>query len=234
MTAWQPAAPGETRQPMWPPAPEPPGGQPQPDWGARPEPQGPPPEPGQSLWRSEPPAPPTQSMWHANPAPPAEPWIAPQRTGFEPGEQPGGWPPPPAPPPGAPPQGESSASGEGGHTGKSGPSTGLIVGVVLIGATVLVALALAVPALLEQLRGRGGSGNYTVGECVVQDGGDAAPADCSEPNAYQIVSQVDNLDECDPTQPTIQVDGPPTQIYCLMPAAAEAPPVTPEPEPTSE
>jgi hypothetical protein len=129
-----------------------------------------------------------------------------------------------------------AAGEEGGQAAKSGPSTGLIVGLVLAGATVLVALALAVPALLEQLRGGGDeSGTYTVGDCVVQDGTDATPADCSAPDAYEIVSQVDNLEECDPTQPTIQVDGPPAQIYCLTPAGGgPTPSAEPEPEPTTE
>jgi hypothetical protein len=66
---------------------------------------------------------------------------------------------------------------------------------------------------------------------VVQAGEDAQPADCSEPNAYQIVSQVDSQEECDPTQPAIRVDGPPAEVYCLAPAAAEP---EPEPEPTTE
>jgi len=95
---------------------------------------------------------------------------------------------------------------------------------------VLVALALSVPYLLAQLRdGSGETGTYTVGECVVQEGADAEPADCGAPDAYEIVSQVDNQEECDPTLPAIRVEGPPLQVYCLAPAAAET-----APEPTGE
>jgi hypothetical protein len=157
-------------------------------------------------------------MWQAlpePPAPPVEPYIPQQRIGVEP----------------AGPQ--LAGAPDDGPPGKSGPATGIIVGAVLVGATLLVLGALSVPFLLQQLRGSGESGSYTVGDCVVQAGEDAQPADCSAPNAYQIVSQVDSQEECDPTQPAIRVDGSPEQIYCLTPAASE-PEQEPTPEPTGE
>jgi hypothetical protein len=157
-----------------------------------------------------------QPMWQAPPEPPAapatapgEPYIPQQRMGVEPAEH------------------QPAGQEVGGGPGKSGPSTGIIVGAVLVGATLLVLGALSVPFLLQQLRGPSESGSYTVGDCVVQAGADAEPADCSEPNAYEIVSQVDRQEDCDPTQPAIRVDGPPAQVYCLTPAATE-------PEPTDE
>lgn len=110
--------------------------------------------------------------------------------------------------------------------GKSGPSVGVIVGLVLIGATVLVLGALSIPFLLDQLR----SDSFSVGDCVVQAGENPEPAECSAPDAYEIVSQVDSLDECeDPTQPYIRTTGSPEQYYCLAPAGGEPEPESGEP-----
>jgi hypothetical protein len=98
----------------------------------------------------------------------------------------------------------------------------VIVGLVLIGATVLVLGALSVPFMLERLGDSAGQAGYTVGECVVQDGTTPKSADCTDPTAYQIVEQVDSQDQCDdPTQPAIEVPGPPVRFYCLAPVVAE-------------
>jgi hypothetical protein len=120
---------------------------------------------------------------------------------------------------------------EPGGPGRSGPSTLLIAGAVLIGATVLVVGALGVTFLLQQLRGSAESTTYQVGECVVQSGDAAQRADCTDPGAYEIVAQVDNDDDCDdPTQPTIEVAGPPAQFYCLAPAVSGGEPEATEDE----
>jgi hypothetical protein len=114
--------------------------------------------------------------------------------------------------------------------GRSGPSTGLIVGAVLVGATLLVMGALSVPFLLQQLRGPAGSTSYQVGDCVVQAGDAPRSADCTEAGAYQIVGQVERQDQCeDPTQPAIEVAGPPARFYCLTPAAGPTAGSTPDP-----
>jgi hypothetical protein len=161
---------------------------------------------GQPAWAASPPPP------EAAPgSPPGGLYIPQQRMGAAPPDR-FDQVPPPGPPPGT--------DQEAGAAGKSGPSTGLIVGMVLVGATVLVVGALGVTFLLGQLRGTTGSSTYQVGECVVQSGDAAEPADCADPGAYEIVAQVDSQADCgDPTQPAIEVSGPPVQFYCLTPAA---------------
>jgi hypothetical protein len=98
----------------------------------------------------------------------------------------------------------------------------VIVGLVLIGATVLVLGALSIPYLLDRMSESAGQVSYTVGECVVQDGTSPTSADCADPSAFVIVEQVDSQDQCDdPTQPAIEVPGPPVQFFCLAPVVAE-------------
>jgi collagen type III alpha len=111
--------------------------------------------------------------------------------------------------------------------GKGGPPTGLIIGLVLAGATLLVLGALSIPLLLQNLSGSSSDDStYSVGDCVVQEGDIAQPADCGQPGAFEIVSEVNTREECnDPTQPAIEVAGPPAKFYCLTPAAAA--PATP-------
>lgn len=94
----------------------------------------------------------------------------------------------------------------------------MIVGLVLISAALLVLAALGVPYLLQRLND-GGPVSYTVGDCVVQNGNEARTVECSEPDAFLITSQVDRQDQCeDPTQPAIEVAGPPVRFFCLAPA----------------
>lgn len=120
----------------------------------------------------------------------------------------------------ASPGGPPANAGDDPAAGKSGPSTGVIVGVVLIGATLLVLAALSVPFLLQRLSDPGPA-SYSVGDCVVQAGDNARSADCNDPGAFQVVSQVESRNDCeDPTQPAIVVEGPPVVVYCLAPAAA--------------
>jgi hypothetical protein len=97
------------------------------------------------------------------------------------------------------------------------------VGAVLIGATLLVLGALSVPFLLQRLSENGGGATYSVGDCVVQDGANARLADCGDEGAFEIVAEVGTRAECtDPTQPAIEVAGPPVQFYCLAPAGQAA------------
>jgi hypothetical protein len=101
---------------------------------------------------------------------------------------------------------------------RAGPPVGVIVGLVLIGATVLVLGALSIPFLLERLNDASRA-SYTIGDCVVQDGEAARSVECTEPEAFQIVAQVDRREQCaDPTQPAIEVRGSQPQFYCLVPA----------------
>lgn len=111
---------------------------------------------------------------------------------------------------------------ESGQSDRPGLPVGVIVGLVLIGATVLVLGALSIPFLLDRLNDSG-SIEYAVGDCVVQDGQAARPAECTTPDAYQIVARVDSRDQCDdPTQPAIEVEGAPARFFCLVPAAGSA------------
>ena len=111
---------------------------------------------------------------------------------------------------------------DGGQPDRPGLPVGVIVGLVLIGATVLVLGALSIPFLLDRLNSTG-TAAYAVGDCVVQDGQAARPVDCGAPDAYQIVARVDSQDQCDdPTQPAIEVEGPPVRFFCLVPAAGSA------------
>jgi hypothetical protein len=197
--------PGLAPPPNQPPPNQPPYGQPPPGAAPAPAPPGGPGMPydagGQPAWAASPPPPDG-----APGSPPGGPYIPQQRMGAAPPDRFDQLPPP-------------GGDEEAGAAGKSGPSTGLIVGMVLVGATVLVVGALGVTFLLGQLRGSAES-TYQVGECVVQSGDAAEPAACSDPGAYEIVAQVDSQAECgDPTQPAIEVSGPPVQFYCLSPAA---------------
>jgi hypothetical protein len=95
---------------------------------------------------------------------------------------------------------------------------GVIVGAVLGAAALLVAIALSVPLLLQKLQG---NASYAVGECVVRDGEEAVPSDCSEPDAYEIVVEVGALEECPdfPDQQAITVRETGT-VFCLNPVEA--------------
>lgn len=101
---------------------------------------------------------------------------------------------------------------------KAGPPVGVIVTVVIIGAALLVVVALGMPFLLQQLRAPAASVTYTVGECVVQDGSNAVVADCTEPDAYEITLRVAAPEDCpDPTNPTVAAG---RDVFCLEPATA--------------
>lgn len=157
---------------------------------------------------------PQHQHYHQQQPPPATGYVPQQRpaTGPTPAPETGAANQPPATlPPPAPP---------GGGGERTGPPVGVIVGLVLIGATVLVLGALSVPFLLDRLDGSGEG--YAIGDCVVQDGTTPKPVECTEPGAFQVVAQVDSQEQCeDQTQPSIQVPGPPQQVYCLAPAAAD-------------
>ena len=102
---------------------------------------------------------------------------------------------------------------------KAGPPVGLIVGAVIAGAAVLVLAALGMPFLLSKLRPPAQGPTYAVGDCVVQDGDNAVIADCTEPQAYEIVSRVATATDCpDPTLPTVAAG---EDVFCLEPVGAD-------------
>lgn len=138
------------------------------------------------------------------PPPTGVPFPGAEAGGAAPPAQPGGQPSVPAP-----------EEGE-----RSGPKMIVIVGGVLVAATVLVLGAIGAVYGLSQLTG-GGATSYSVGDCVVRAGSSAEQADCDTPGAFEIVSEVESRDECpDPTQPAVEVAGPPLTIYCLTPVSA--------------
>jgi len=123
---------------------------------------------------------------------------------------------------------------------RSGPRISVIVGLVLLGATLLVLVAIGAVYGLSQLS-RSNTPDYAVGECVVQDGTSADIADCDQPGAYEIVSEVDTREDCpDQAQPAIEVPGSPVRVFCLAPAGdpgagpTDAPADPPSESPASE
>ncbi len=94
----------------------------------------------------------------------------------------------------------------------------MIVGLVLLGATLLVMVAIGAVYGLSQLS-RSSVPDYAVGRCVVQNGTSADLADCDQPGAFEIISEVDTREECpDQAQPAIEVPGSPVRVFCLAPA----------------
>jgi hypothetical protein len=102
----------------------------------------------------------------------------------------------------------------------SGLPVSLITGIVLVAAALVVLIALAVPLLLQQL-GSDPEPPYAVGECVVQDGTSAVPAQCDEPGAFQVVLEVERIEDCPdyPAQHAITVSEPPA-VFCVSPVEA--------------
>ncbi|WFE22685.1 hypothetical protein O7621_04890 [Solwaraspora sp. WMMD937] len=102
-------------------------------------------------------------------------------------------------------------------------------GRVLVAVFVAAVLLVGIPMSLVWLITRPGEQpfNPAVGDCVKQSGNTAAPADCAEPGAYQIIAKVDQLDQCDdPTAPHIEIpaDSGRAQVLCLQSAATEPDP----------
>jgi hypothetical protein len=96
----------------------------------------------------------------------------------------------------------------------------VIVGAVLVSATLLVMVALLVPWLLQQL-GADPERPYAVGDCVVQQGTNAVLADCGEPDAFRVVLEVERIEDCPdyPAQHAITVSEPPA-VFCVSPVGA--------------
>ncbi|WFE25796.1 hypothetical protein O7623_20815 [Solwaraspora sp. WMMD791] len=112
-------------------------------------------------------------------------------------------------------------------------------GRVLLAVLVAAVLLVAIPMSLVWLITRPGDQAFdpAVGACVKQSGNTAAPADCAEPNAFEVVAKVDRVDQCaDPNAPHIQVAGDSgrEQVLCLQPAAAgDDPDAGTAPDPSS-
>ena len=106
---------------------------------------------------------------------------------------------------------------------------GRVLLMVLGAAIALVVLPLLVVQLLTG--GNGGSFNPAVGQCVKQSGDTAVDAECSEQDAFVVVSKVDDAAKCpDKGQPMVKVSGGrETNILCLRPQAAGGAGPTPNP-----
>jgi hypothetical protein len=94
---------------------------------------------------------------------------------------------------------------------------------VVIAAALLVIIPLGVVYLLT-LRGSDGAFSPEVGSCVKQSGTDrAVAAQCTEPNAFTVVSKEDDQEKCaDKSQPHIELagDGGKVEVLCLKPATS--------------
>jgi hypothetical protein len=94
----------------------------------------------------------------------------------------------------------------------------VVVGVI-IGACLLVGLAIGVVWLISRGSDNGGF-SVSAGDCVKRNGTEAVKATCGDPGAYQVVSVADTKDKCaDPNQPYVlnpTKDGK-TQVLCLKP-----------------
>ena len=100
---------------------------------------------------------------------------------------------------------------------------GRMLATVLGAAVLLLVIPLAVVYLFTRSSGDGF--NPAVGECVRQSGDTAVAATCSEPDAFEVVSRVDNATQCpDKDQPIVEVSGGRSDnVLCLVPKAAAPP-----------
>jgi hypothetical protein len=94
---------------------------------------------------------------------------------------------------------------------------------VVIAAALLVIVPLGFVYLLA-MRGSDGAFSPEVGTCVKQSGTNSAvAAQCTEPNAFTVVSKEDTAEKCaDKSQPRIEIagDGGKVQVLCLKPASS--------------
>ncbi|HEX6687007.1 MAG TPA: hypothetical protein VF062_29850 [Candidatus Limnocylindrales bacterium] len=91
----------------------------------------------------------------------------------------------------------------------------LIVG-VLVGCALLLAIAFGGLLLIDKLVGP----TFGIGDCVKPSDAqirEAVPASCSDEGAFKVVSSVNSADECDETQPYVQME---EEVLCLKPATA--------------
>jgi hypothetical protein len=89
---------------------------------------------------------------------------------------------------------------------------------VIIGATLLVGLAVGIPWLISG--GNDTSFSVNTGDCVKKAGAEAVKAGCGDPGSFEVVSIVTAKEQCaDPGQPYVlnpASDGK-TQVLCLKP-----------------
>jgi len=115
---------------------------------------------------------------------------------------------------------------------------GRVLLLVLTAAVLILTIPLGTLYLLGKLGGnddQAAAFNPQVGECVRQAGTSATSVSCGEPNAFKVVSKVDDKTKCaDPGQPSVTV--PSTgQVLCLSPANGGSPSAGPggDTEPTT-
>ncbi|TDB75378.1 hypothetical protein [Micromonospora sp. KC723] len=101
---------------------------------------------------------------------------------------------------------------------------GRVLAIVLIAAILILAVPLGLLMLLGKIGGNGAKPvgfNPAVGSCVKRSGSGATAANCGEPDAFTVVSRVDNKDKCtDPTQPHVVLKGNATNpVLCLKKAS---------------
>jgi hypothetical protein len=93
---------------------------------------------------------------------------------------------------------------------------------VIVGAALLVGLAIGIVWLISRGSDSGGGISVAAGECVKRNGDEAIKATCGDAGVFQVVSIADTKEQCaDPAQPYVlnpTKDGK-TQVLCLKPSS---------------
>jgi hypothetical protein len=108
-------------------------------------------------------------------------------------------------------------SGAGARLPQGKRRRGLIIGGVIAAVLIVLAAAgLLVTRYFTQ------SSSFAVGSCVKQTDSKATAANCSDANAFTVVTKVDKREDCpDLNQPFVVVErrGGKTEVLCLRPAS---------------
>jgi hypothetical protein len=124
-----------------------------------------------------------------------------------------------APPPAAPaPTTYGQPAGE-----PEPPAPQIRNGRVLLAVLCAAVLLLVVPLGIVWLATRSSDPSFDVGSCVRRSGSEAVAAECTDADAFTVVSKVDNQDKCTdpPGQPFVVIaDGGEDSVLCLRPAAS--------------
>jgi hypothetical protein len=130
----------------------------------------------------------------------------------------------PAQPPFAPPPAAPAPTTYGKPAGEpEQPTPQIRNGRVLLAVLCAAVLLLVVPLGIVWLATRSSDPSFDVGSCVRRSGSEAVAAECTDADAFTVVSKVDNQDKCTdpPGQPFVVIaDGGKDSVLCLRPAAS--------------
>ncbi|WP_433530749.1 LppU/SCO3897 family protein [Micromonospora sp. CA-263727] len=101
---------------------------------------------------------------------------------------------------------------------------GRVLAAVLVAAVLILAIPLGLLMLLGMVGGSDEPGGFdpAIGSCVKRSGETAVVAECTEADAFTVVSKVEAKDKCpDPAQPHVELRGnAPNRVLCLKDAAS--------------